>query len=284
MESAIVKNLQPEFSPVAVVWSNTIPEDARQFKEGKFGCVVYLLAEASTRGRLAGGSRTTIACNGGRSALGFGVDFDASAEMLDRCSAVFSKGLASAEDKEAYRAHMETSPEAWRSLYEYGERRHCSVELAKQWIQEGLPRYNTSYEYVLFKPLNRVTTDDQIKAVIFPVNPVELAGLVTLAGSVMSGSDCIRYGQGPDCTSLTAYAYAENESVKPRAVLGMMGIDGREVMRKRFRDDIVTLTLPEQLFWEMEREAHECLFQTPAWQALSGNRPFAAHRKGTAES
>ena len=34
MERAIAKNLQPEFDPVAVVWSNTIPDDATQFEEG----------------------------------------------------------------------------------------------------------------------------------------------------------------------------------------------------------------------------------------------------------
>jgi hypothetical protein len=270
MESAIVNNLQPEFAPVAVVWSNAIPDDARQFKEGKFGCVVYLFAEASRRERIAGGSRNTIACNGAQSALGFGVDFDASAESLDRYAAIFSKGLTSAQDKEAYRAHMEASPQGWRSLYEYGERRHCSAELARHWIRTGLPRYDIPYEYVLFKPLSRVEEKDQIKAVIFPVNPVELAGLVSLAGAVMPESDCIRYGQGPDCSSITAYAYAEAESANPRAVIGMMGVDGREVMRRRFRDDVVTLTLPETLFHEMEREADDCVFQTPRWQEIGG--------------
>jgi hypothetical protein len=33
MESAIIKNLKPEFEPVAVVWSDTIPDDACQFKK-----------------------------------------------------------------------------------------------------------------------------------------------------------------------------------------------------------------------------------------------------------
>jgi len=268
MESAIVKNLKPEFAPVAVVWCDTIPDDAAQFKEGKFGCVLYLFAEASVRGRIAGGCRKTIACNGGRSALGFGVDFDASEELLDRYAAVFSKGLESAEDEKAYQAHMDASPNSWRSLYEYGERRHCCAELAKQWIQSGLPRYDIPHEYVLFKPLNRVSDEDQIKAVIFPVNPIELAGLITLAGSVMRESDCVRYGQGPDCTSITAYAYAEADSANPRAVLGMMGVDGREVMRKRFHDDVVTLTLPEPLFRRMENEADDCIFQIPGWRSL----------------
>ncbi len=40
MESAIVRNLPLEFEPVTVVWSNTLPGDALQFKKGKFGCIL----------------------------------------------------------------------------------------------------------------------------------------------------------------------------------------------------------------------------------------------------
>lgn len=52
MESKIVQNLQPEFEPVAVVWSDTIPGDAVQFKVGRFGCVLYLFAQASRKGKI----------------------------------------------------------------------------------------------------------------------------------------------------------------------------------------------------------------------------------------
>mgnify|MGYP001426478089 CR=1 FL=1 len=76
MKSAIVKNLRPEFEPVAVVWSNTFPDNALQYKNGKFGCILYLFAEASTRGKITGGSRESVVCTGGRAALGFGTDFE----------------------------------------------------------------------------------------------------------------------------------------------------------------------------------------------------------------
>ena len=268
MESAIVKNLQPEFEPVAVVWSNTIPDDALQFKKGKFGCILYLFAEAARRGKVAGGNRETISCKGGRAALGLGVDFDASDELLDRFAAVLSKGLKSTNNRETYQAQIETAPKNWKSLLEFGERRHCSAELAREWILHGLPRYDIPYKYVLFKPLSHTDSDENIRAVIFPVNPVELSGLVTLAGSVMSGTDSVRVPQGAGCNSITAFAYAEAELAAPRAVMGMLGVDGREVMHKRFRDDILTLTLPIPLFHRMEEEAIECIFQIPSWKRL----------------
>ena len=272
MESEIVRHLQPEFAPVAVVWSDSIPDDAVQFKKGRFGCVLYLFAEASRRGRVAGGNRESITCNGGCAALGLGVDFDASEEQLDRYAAVFSKGLRSASNRHAYRTEMEAAPKAWRSVLEYGERRHRDAELAREWILRELPRYEAPYEYVLFKPLDRTDLDENIRAIIFPVSPLELAGLVTLAGSVMHGTDPVRVPQGPACTSLGAFAYAEGDSPAPRAVLGMTDVDGREAMRKRFRQDILTLTLPALLFTQMEEEANDCVFQLPSWQALVGKR------------
>ena len=266
MESTIVKNLQPEFDPVAVVWSNTIPDDAVQYKKGKFGCILYLFAEAARRSKVAGGNRETITCNGGRGALGLGVDFDASDEQLDRYTAVFSKGLKSASNPEAYQAQIEAAPKNWKSMLELGERRHCSAELAKEWILHGLPRFDIPYEYVLFKPLSLTDSDENIRAVIFPVNPVELSGLVTLAGSVMPGTDSVRVPQGACCNSISAFAYAEAESTAPKAVMGMLGAEGREVMRRRFRDDILALTLPMPLFLRMEQEADDCIFQIPSWE------------------
>ena len=268
MDSAIVSNLRPEFDPVAVVWSDTVPADAFQFKKGKFGCTLFLFAEASRNGKVAAGSRESVICPGGRAALGLGVGFDASEAVLDHHAALFSKGLSSARDRAAYEKIMEDVPRNWHDLYTYGERRHCSGDLARNWILNGLPRYDIPHEYVLFKPLSRTEADENIRAVIFPVNPLELSGLFTLAGSVMSGTDPVQVPQGADCTSITAFAYAQAESPEPRAVLGMMGLDGREMMRKRFRDDVLTLTLPMPLFERMEAEADDSVFQLPAWKKL----------------
>jgi hypothetical protein len=269
MKSVIVTNLRPEFEPVAVVWSNTIPNGALQFNKDKFGCILYLFAEASRRKRVAGGSRETITCNGGRAALGFGVDFDTSDERLDRFAAAFSKGLKSANNLTTYKAQIEAAPKNWKALLEFGERRHCSAKMAREWILDGLPRYDIPYEYVLFKPLRHTDADENIRAIIFLVNPVELSGLVTLAGSVMQGTDSVRVPQGACCNSIAAFAYAEAELEAPRAVLGMLGVEGRGVMRKRFRDDTLTLTLPLPLFLRMEQEADDCIFQIPSWKEIN---------------
>jgi hypothetical protein len=85
----------------------------------------------------------------------------------------------------------------------------------------------------------------------------------------MPGTDPIQVPQGADCNSITAFVYAQAGSAAPRAVLGMLRVDGREVMRRRFRDDILTLTLPEPLFQRMEQEADDSAFQIPSWKNLT---------------
>ena len=132
-----------------------------------------------------------------------------------------------------------------------------------------LQKYDIPCAYVLFRPLRHTDAGENIRAVIFPVNPVELSGLVTLAGSVMQGTDSVRVPQGACCNSIAAFAYAEAELEAPRAVLGMLGVEGRGVMRKRFRDDILTLTLSLPLFLRMEQEADDCIFQIPSWKKFN---------------
>ncbi len=268
MESKIVKNLKPEYEPVAVVWSDTLPENTLQFKSGKYGCILNLFAEAARRGKIAGGSRDTIRCSGGRAALGFETDFSESDEKLDHFSALFSKGLRSARYQEAYRANINTVRETWQDMFEYGERRHCSAELAEEWILKGMPRYDIPNEYVLFKPFSSTDSEDNIRAVIFSVNPVELSCLVTFAGSVMHGTDSVQVPQGADCFSIGAFAYDQADKPEPKPVLGMLGADGREVMRKKFRDDTLTLTIPAPLFKHLEEEAEDSIFQIPSWQKI----------------
>jgi hypothetical protein len=131
-----------------------------------------------------------------------------------------------------------------------------------------MPRYDIPNRYVFFKPLSATDPDDDIRVVIFPVSPVELSGLVTLLGSVVDGTDPVQVPQGADCFRIASFAYAQYDAESPRAVLGMLAVDGREVMRRRFHDDTLTLTLPMPLFGRLEREAGNSVLQIPGWSSL----------------
>ena len=108
------------------------------------------------------------------------------------------------------------------------------------------------------------------RAVIFPLGPVELSGLFTLLASTLEGTDPLQAPPGPDCFRIAGFAYAQHDAEAPRAVLGMLDVDGRELMRRRFRDDTLPLTLPMPLFRRLEREAGDSVLQTPGWLKLRG--------------
>jgi uncharacterized protein (DUF169 family) len=47
MKSKIENYLNLDLNPVAIIWSNDKPEKALQYKEGKFGCAMHLVAQAA---------------------------------------------------------------------------------------------------------------------------------------------------------------------------------------------------------------------------------------------
>jgi Uncharacterised ArCR, COG2043 len=267
MESEIVRWLEPELAPVALVWSDEVPAGAVQPRPGKFVCILNLFAETARTGRITGGGRETICCSGGRAALGLGDDLISSRESMEHYATVFSKGLAVAPDPHAHRRRMDAARPSWRPLYELGERRHSSRELAAAWLEAEMPRYSASKRFTLFKRLSDVAPADDVRVVIFLVNAVELAGLVTLVGSVLDGTDAVKVPQGADCFRIAGFACSQKEPAL-QAVLGMLDVDGREVMRRRFHDGVVTLALPAPLFQRVEREAHDSVLQTPGWKRL----------------
>ena len=71
MESKIAKALNMRLNPVATIWSEERPEKALQFKEGKWGCIMWLFASVS-KGNTAVFDRATYGCWGGGVGLGFG--------------------------------------------------------------------------------------------------------------------------------------------------------------------------------------------------------------------
>lgn len=71
MESELARAIKAKYSPVAVIFTDIRPEKARQFKEGRWGCVMFMLA-AAVKGETVAFDRKTFGCFGGGTGLGFG--------------------------------------------------------------------------------------------------------------------------------------------------------------------------------------------------------------------
>ena len=64
MESKIADAISIKYQPVALIWSDEKPAEAMQFKEGKWGCIMWLAAGAA-KGKTAVCDRKSFGCYGG---------------------------------------------------------------------------------------------------------------------------------------------------------------------------------------------------------------------------
>jgi hypothetical protein len=71
MKSNVASAIGILYEPVAILFSNDKPLNARQFQAGKWGCVMFMLA-AAAKGEIAVFDRKTFGCQGGGVGLGFG--------------------------------------------------------------------------------------------------------------------------------------------------------------------------------------------------------------------
>ena len=71
MESKIAEAIGLKHNPVAVILADEIGENALQFKPGKWGCVMFLFANAA-KGKTAAFDAQSYGCWGGGVGLGFG--------------------------------------------------------------------------------------------------------------------------------------------------------------------------------------------------------------------
>ena len=71
MQSKISSAIRLKYPPVALVWSDKRPEKAVQFKKGKWGCIMWLVASAA-KGKTSVCDRETFGCFGGGVGVGFG--------------------------------------------------------------------------------------------------------------------------------------------------------------------------------------------------------------------
>lgn len=91
MESKIAKAIGLKHNPVAVILADNKPESALQFKPGKWGCVMFLFANAA-KGKTAAFDAQTYGCWGGGVGLGFGNAYEKFPGGVDCFSRFLSSG------------------------------------------------------------------------------------------------------------------------------------------------------------------------------------------------
>ncbi|MFN3534723.1 MAG: DUF169 domain-containing protein [Desulfatiglandales bacterium] len=268
MESKMKEMLGMVYEPVCIVWSHKKPENAAQFKEGRWGCVMWQFSSAA-KGKTAVFDRKTYGCWGGGVGLGFGNEypkFPGGQECFHYFLSIGNKYWETGRNTgEAIRPYVQ---EEFHDEFMEGERYVRDPEKVKRFVEQ-LPIVDIPYEYVIFKPLKDTDPErEKIASIVFPVRSHQLAALIVLANFGRDSFENVVVPWGAGCQSIGIYTYREMERKPQRAVIGMTDLSARKNIRKQLGDDIWTFSVPLDMFIELEKYVEESFLNRPTWLGL----------------
>ena len=234
MKSKIAEAIHLVTQPVAVYRSKTCPENALQFQEGVWGCVISML-NAAAEGKTAAFHETNVACKGGQAGLGLNP---------------FTPGVI-----EYYLSTGEKGPLP-------GERYKKSPELALEYIN-NVPEVD-SPDYVVFQPLDQLG-DSEPEMIVFLVNADQLSGLATLANYDQPTQDNVKLNFGSGCVQAIRYALAASRDGKSDCFIGLTDPSARKCIDK----NLMSFSIPYRKFLEMEGNVENCFLITDTWKKIS---------------
>ena len=260
MNSEIAEALGLKYIPVALIPTNDKPSNAIQFKEGKFGCVMSMLA-AAARGKQTVFDRMTFGCPGGGTGLGFGNQYknmlggeESFCQFLSTYNRYQNPGIQVTDDR--------------NDDYTYGEAYVKTPELVRDFL-DYLPMTDIPFKYVVFKPLNNVDipTERPIN-IIFLADLDQLSALVVLANYGRPGSENVIIPFAAGCQSIGIFPYNEANSTQPRAVIGLVDISARVQIKRQLKEDVMSFTVPFTMFQEMEANVPGSFLNKHTWKEL----------------
>jgi hypothetical protein len=268
MKSKIAETLKMNFDPVAILWTDSLPEDALQFKGVGGGCIMSMFAQAAAKGKIAAFSRTAIGCFGGSIGLGFGKSFEGYPMGVEAFKYFLSTGIESSGNKEMVEKAKKIGKSEIAELFLKGEGYKKSPELVGKFL-ENLPDIEVPTKYVVFKPLRDLAEGEEPKVISFAANPDQLSALVTLVNYDKEGNENVIVPWGAGCSQIGIYAFRESESENPRAVIGLTDLDPRMAVRGLLGKDILTLTVPYRMFLDMEANVTGSFLDRSLWKKIT---------------
>ena len=263
MQSNISEVLEMQFPPIALLKSDTKPEDAIGPKGEQGGCVMSFVAQTIAKRKTTYFGREHITCGGIASGFGWGSGL-ADEDAVDFQATFLSCGVDSSPDKEKYLKRLSQMPKSTQEMFMHGERIFTDFETAKENIKNR-PIYD-SEDYVIFKGLENLEKGEIPQSVIFTVNPIELTVLTQINSSFRDNTACILTPQASACQAIGNFVFRQDESDNPQPVLGPVDFAGRSKIKHFIPNDYLTLSMPWKLFLKLEEVSENSVLQTDFWK------------------
>ncbi|WP_425448997.1 DUF169 domain-containing protein [Dethiothermospora halolimnae] len=239
LNSKISKELKLQHNPVAIIFTDELPEKVKELKSSKesHGCSLSALRDAA-KGETVYLNKETPGCNGMKAGMGFVDDIKIPGGREYFLSCGRGEGFPEGEK-------LKKTPEVAKSYY------------------DGLPKEVMNNEYVIFKPLEG-SDEDNISLVTFLVNPDQLSALITLHAYDTGSTDTAYMPMASGCSTIVKLPLAEMKKDNPRAIIGLADIWARPL----FDGNILAFTVSYKQYKRMESYANDCFFQAKTWNGV----------------
>jgi hypothetical protein len=144
-----------------------------------------------------------------------------------------------------------------------GERYKQTPQLVEKYL-ENQPPFEAPGKYLVFKRLDKITTDENPLAAAFFATPDVLSGLFTLANYDRADPYGVICPMGSGCASIIQYPYQEAQSKNPRCILGMFDVSARP----HVSEEKLTFAMPMQRFEQMVANIDESFLITKSWDLI----------------
>lgn len=257
-----------KYDPVCLIWSDQQPEEAVQFNKGRWGCVMWLVANAA-KGRIACSDKNTFGCVGGGVGLGFGNQYknffggeECFRYFLSQGNKNWPKGLDTGTELKQY------MQDDFHASFMNGEGFKKTPELVSDFAK-NLPMREVPARFVVFKPLSLLDPErEKPVSVIFFADTDQLSALVILANYARKGNENVIIPYASGCQTIGIYPYREHDSENPRAVVGLTDISARVFIRNMLGDGLMSFTVPYSMFREMESNVEGSFLERPIWKEI----------------
>lgn len=272
MRTKLIDALGLENHPVALIWSDSAPEGALQFKPNRWGCVMSLVATVAKKGRVGAFDRKTYGCWGGGVGLGFGNCYQTFPGGVDGFCGFLASGNGDSEEGRRVGKRIGTWDRHMADDFLLGERYLKTPEVTRRFLQ-SLPMCDIPAEYVILKPLGLADAEkDDIKNVTFFVDPDQLSALVILANYLEPELENVSVPWAAGCQVIGIFGYRELEREHPRALIGLTDISARLSTRASLGSNVHSFTIPWPLFLKMDENVDGSFFQRRTWHELQAKR------------
>jgi hypothetical protein len=269
MKSKIGTAIGLKTNPIALIWSDTLPDNAISFKPGRWGCVMAVIAAVAAKGRVGAFSRETYGCWGGGIGLGFGNCYQTFPGGIDGFCGFLAGGNKGSAEGRAIGEQMATwGGHRMADDFLEGERYLKDPQATKRFL-ESSPMRDIPSQYVVIKPLELAdpATED-IKSITFFVDPDQLSALVILANYTDPQREnvCVPWAAG--CQVIGIFGYRELEREHPRGLIGLTDISARNTVRPSLGRNLMSFTAPWPRYLEMEDHVDSSFLHRETWREL----------------